>query len=240
MGTIFRKEIQLFFGSLMAYVIIGFFLTLVGLWVWILPSSNVLEGGYAELTSLFRMAPYVLLFLAPAITMGLLAEERKAGTLELLLTSPIRPLALMVGKYLASLFIVILTLALTLPYVLTIYCLASPKGNIDGGALWGSYIGLLLLAAIFLAIGLCVSAATHSQVVAFLVSTLACFLLYQGFEAWSTLQSWHQASLFISQLGILYHYEALSRGVIDLRDIAYFLSSIAMALTIGYLLVCRS
>ena len=224
MIVILQKELQAFFSSLMAYVIIGFFLILTGLWVWIFPDSNVLDSGYADLSSLFRLAPYVLMFLAPAITMGLFAEELKMGTLELLLTSPLTTIQIILGKYLASLVIIAGILLLTSIYGVSIYYLASPIGNIDIAALIGSYIGLLLLASVFLAIGLSASACTQSQVVAFLIGTFLCFLLYQGFDAWTTLKTWEKYSLFIAQLGMLYHYEALSRGVIDLRDVLYFCS----------------
>jgi ABC-2 type transport system permease protein len=154
--------------------------------------------------------------------MGLLSEEFKLGTLELLLTSPLTTAQMIVGKYLAGLVIVGITLLLTSIYGVSIYYLASPIGNIDVAALIGSYVGLFLLSAVFVAIGLCASACTSSQVVAFLVGTFFCFLLYQGFDAWATLQTWGHYSLFIAQGGILYHYEALSRGVIDLRDVLYF------------------
>jgi ABC-2 type transport system permease protein len=165
------------------------------------------------------------MFLAPAITMSLFSEELKSGTLELLLTSPLTTIQITLGKYLASLAIIITILLLTVIYGISIYYLASPTGNIDIAALVGSYIGLLLLAALFLAIGLSVSALTRNQIVAFLIGTLLCFLLYQGFDAWSTLKTWEDYSVLIAQLGILYHYEALSRGVIDLRDVLYFCSA---------------
>lgn len=233
MGNIFRKEIETFFGSLLGYIIISFFVILLGLWVWVLPQSNVLDSGYADLNTLFRIGPYVWIFLAPAITMGLLAEERKSGTLELLLTSPISLSSIILGKYLASIFITLVTFILTIPYSISLYFLASPKGAIDVGAIAGSYVGLFLLSATFLAIGLCISGITSHQVVAFLVATLVCFLWFQGFEAWSTLQTWHWASLWIARLGMLYHYESLSKGVLDIRDIGYFLSSSSLMIILA-------
>jgi ABC-2 type transport system permease protein len=175
------------------------------------------------------------MFLAPAITMGLLSEESKVGTLEILLTSPLTTLQIILGKYLASLVIVIIALLLTGTYCISIYYLASPIGNIDVAALAGSYIGLLLLASAFLAIGLASSSFTENQVVAFLMSTFLCFLLYQGFDAWTALKTWENYSLVIAQLGILYHYEALSRGVIDLRDVCYFCSLIGIAIMVANL-----
>ena len=235
MTAMLQKELQAFFSSLMAYVIIGFFLILTGLWVWIFPDTNILDSGYADLSPLFRLAPYVLMFLAPAITMGLLAEERKTGTLELLLTSPLTTLQIILGKYVASLVIIAGILVFTSIYVVSIYYLASPVGNIDVAALVGSYIGLLLLAAVFLAIGLSASALTQSQVVAFLIGTFLCFLCYQGFDAWTMLKTWEKYSLWIAQLGMLYHYEALSRGVIDLRDVLYFCSFSFLSLLVANL-----
>jgi ABC-2 type transport system permease protein len=168
------------------------------------------------------------MFLVPAITMGLLAEERKSGTLEILLTSPITPLQLILGKYLASLVIIACTLLLTTIYYFSIAYLANPSGNIDTAAVVGSYLGLMLLAATFAGIGIAASSLTQSQIIAFLVGVLGCFLLYQGFDAWSTLQTWKSYALLIAQFGLLYHYEALSRGVIDSRDLIYFISVIVI------------
>mgnify|MGYP001066391182 CR=1 FL=1 len=239
MLAILRKEIGTFFSSLMAYVIMGFFLILTGLWVWVFPETNVLDSGYADLSSLFRLAPYVLMFLAPAITMGLLSDEFKVGTSELLLTSPLTTLQVILGKYFASLLIVITIFLFTSTYCISIYYLASPIGNVDLAALVGSYIGLLFLAAVFLSIGLTASAFTESQVVAFLIGTFLCFLLYQGFDAWTTLKTWENYSLVIAQLGILYHYEALSRGVIDLRDVLYFCSFIGVSIMVANLALSK-
>jgi ABC-2 type transport system permease protein len=154
--------------------------------------------------------------------MHTLAEERRAGTLETLLTSPLSLRQIILGKYLASLLIVALTLLFTSPYYCSIYYLGSPPGSIDTAAVAGSYIGLLLLAAVFVAVGLFASSLTEHQIVAFLVGVLICFLLYQGFDAWATLQTWKSYSLLLAQLGVAYHYEALSRGVIDSRDLLYF------------------
>jgi ABC-2 type transport system permease protein len=222
MFSIYKKELHTYFNSLMAYVIIGFFVLFMGLWVWVLPNSNVLDSGYADLSPLFTIAPYIFMFLAPAITMGLLSEDYKLGTLELLLTSPLTLTQIIIGKYLAGLVLIVITLLLTGIYCISIYYLASPMGNIDVATCMGSYVGLFLLSAVFVAIGLCASACTQSQVVAFLVGTFGCFLIYQGFDAWATLQSWQHYSFFIARCGILAHYESLSRGVIDLRDVIYF------------------
>lgn len=237
MFSIFKKELHTYFNSLMAYVIMGFFLLLMGLWVWVFPTSNLLDSGYAELSSLFKIAPYIFMFLVPATTMGLVAEEFKLGTLELLLTSPLTTTQVIIGKYLAAWSLISMMLLLTSIYGASIYYLATPIGNIDVAALIGSYIGLFLLSGVFLAIGLCASACTTSQVVAFLLGTFFCFLWYQGFDAWTTLQTWESYSLLLAKLGILYHYEALSRGVIDLRDIIYFCGLSYLLLMVTSLIV---
>jgi ABC-2 type transport system permease protein len=224
MLAILKKELNVFFSSLSAYVIIGFFLLIMGFFTWFFPDTNVFDMGYAELQMLFGFGPYILMLLVPAITMGSLAEERKIGTLETLLTSGITPIQLVLGKYMATLVIVVLTLLSTSIYYVTIYVLAYPTGNVDTAAILGSYVGLVLLAATFASIGMFASSLTQSQIVAFLLGTLGCFWLYQGFEAWSTLQTWKSYALLISQCGLLTHYENISRGVIDSRDVIYFVS----------------
>lgn len=230
MLSLLQKELNAFFSSLMAYVIIGFFLLLMGLLMWVFPGANVIDEGYANLQTLFRLGPYLFLFLVPAITMHLLAEEKKMGTLELLLTTPLSPTQIILGKYLASLAIIVLILLLTTPYYFSISFLGAPPGNIDTAAVIGSYLGLLLLAAVFAAVGLFSSALTERQIVAFLIGALFCFFLYQGFEAWATLQTWESYSLLLAELGIQYHYEALSRGVVDSRDLLYFFTLINLLL----------
>jgi ABC-2 type transport system permease protein len=224
MFTILQKELNAFFSSLMAYAIIGFFLLLMGLWMWVFPETNVLDGGYADMQALFRFSPYIFMFLIPAITMHSLAEEQSVGTLEILLTTPLSSAQIILGKYFASLIIILLTLLFTSTYYFSVYQLGNPPGNIDTAAVVGGYMGLMLLAAVFVAIGLWTSSLTQRQIIAFLLGVLNCFLLYQGFDAWTTLQTWKSYSLLIAQLGIHYHYEALSRGVIDTRDLLYFVS----------------
>ena len=207
----------------MAYAIVGFFSLLMGLWIWVFPETNVLDGGYANLDPLFQLGPYIFMLLVPAVTMHTFAEEQRGGTLELLLTTPLTMPQLVLGKYFASLSILLLTLLLTTIYYATISYLATPLSNIDHAALLGSYLGLGLLAATFAAIGLLASALTERQLVAFLLGTLLCFLLYQGFDAWTTLQTWKSYSFLLAQLGMRYHYDSLSRGVIDSRDLLYFI-----------------
>ncbi len=190
--------------------------------MWIFPETNVMDGGYADMQTLFRFSPYMFMFLIPAITMHTFAEEKRMGTLELLLTTPLTIPQLIGGKYLASMVILLLTLVLTSVYYFSVYHLASPLGNMDTAAVLGSYMGLMMLAAVFVAIGLLASSLTERQIIAFLLGVLLCFLLYEAFDAWTTLQTWKSYSLLLTQLGIRYHYDALSRGVIDSRDLLYF------------------
>lgn len=232
MLAILQKELNAFFSSLIAYVIIGFFLVIMSLFLWVFPHTNILDLGYADLQPLFSFGPYIWMFLIPAITMGLLAEERKIGTLEVLMTSGITSLQLVLGKYLASLVVIGITLLLTSIYYASVYYLANPLGNIDTAAVMGSYLGVLLLAATFSSIGIAASSLTQSQIIAFLLGVLGCFCLYQGFEAWSTLQAWKSYALLISQCGLLTHYETLSRGSMDSRDVLYFMSIITFFIAV--------
>lgn len=230
MLSLLQKELNAFFSSLMAYVIIGFFLLLMGLLLWIFPGTNILDEGYADLQTFFRLGPYLFILLVPAITMSLLAEEKKMGTLEVLLTTPLSPMQIILGKYLASLVIISLILLLTSPYYISVYYLGSPPGNIDAASAIGSYLGLLLLTAVFAAVGLFTSSLTEHQLIAFLLGVLLCFLLYQGLEAWTMLQTWKSYSLSLAQLGVQHHYEALSRGVVDTRNLLYFFTLISLLL----------
>lgn len=230
MLIILQKELNTFFTSLLAYVIIGFFLLLMGLGMWVFPETSLLDSGYADMQPFFNFSPYILMFLVPAITMRSFTEDKKVGTLEVLLTSPLTATQIIVGKYLASLAIIILTLLLTSIYYFSLYHLGSPSGNIDTAAVIGSYTGLFMLAAVFAAIGLFTSSLTESQVIAFLLGSLLCFLLYQSFDVWATLLTWKSYSLFITQLGVLYHYDTLRRGIIDSRDLIYFVSVVFIML----------
>lgn len=225
MFTILRKELNAFFSSLTAYAIIGFFLLLMGLWMWVFPDTNVLDGDYADMQIFFRSSPYLFMFLVPAITMHTFTEEKSVGTLEMLLTTPLSLTQIILGKYFASLIIILFILLFTSTYYFSVYHLGSPPGNVDTAAVVGAYMGLMLLAAVFTAVGILASSLTERQIVAFLLGVLLCVLLYQGFDAWTTLQTWKSYSLLIAQISIHYHYEALSRGVIDTRDLLYFFST---------------
>jgi len=221
---VLTKEISGFLNSLIAYIVIGVFLTTIGLLMWVFPDTSVLEYGYADMDTLFSLAPYVYIFLIPAITMRSFAEEKRAGTLELLLTKPLSDWDIILGKYLASFFLVIFSILPTMVYYFSIYSLGSPAGNIDTSGVIGSYIGLILLGGVFCSVGILASSLTSNQIVAFIVGAFLCFLLFTGFEALSSINVWLSQALLIKQLGILYHYEAMGKGLIDSRNLVYFLS----------------
>jgi ABC-2 type transport system permease protein len=239
MLSILQKEINSFRNSMIAYMVIGVFLAATGLFMWVFPETSVLEYGYADMQTLFAMAPWLFLFLIPAITMRSFSEEKKAGTMELLLTRPLTDLQLILGKYLACLLLAVLALLPTLLYYYSVYALGNPPGNIDSAAVAGSYLGLVFLAAIFTAIGIFASAITDNQIVSFIVAVFGCFLIYAGFDYIASVDAWGNAAYLISYLGISFHYEALSKGLIDSRDILYFLSVI-LVMILGTKLVLES
>lgn len=226
MLALLRKEINIFLGSLIGYIIIAVFLLSIGLFMWVFQGSdfNILENGYANIDSLFVLAPWVFMFLVPAITMRSFAEERKSGTIESLMTQPISDTGIIFAKYLAGLMLVVISLIPTLIYFITVYYLASPAGNIDVGGIVGSYIGLLMLASGFVAIGIFASSLTDNQVVAFIIAMFLCFFWHIGFESLSALGWLGGLDSILLQLGINAHYSSMSRGVIDSRDVIYFLS----------------
>lgn len=229
MIQVFAKEFNSFLNSLIAYMVIGVFLTGIGLLMWVFPDTSVLDYGFADMDTLFSMGPYVFIFLVPAITMKSFAEEKKLGTLELLLTKPLSDWDVVFGKFLAAFALVLLALVPTVIYYLSIYKLGNPVGNIDSAGVWGSYIGLALLAMVFCAIGLLASSLTTNQIVSFILAAFLCFLIYNGFDSLATFGN---NALLIKQLGILYHYDSLSKGLIDSRDVLYFLSVTTFVLII--------
>jgi ABC-2 type transport system permease protein len=237
--SILKKEITAYLSSLVAYVTIGVFLLVLGLFLWVFPDSSILEYGYAGLDSLFSTAPYLFMFLIPAITMRALAEERKEGTFELLLTRPLTDLQIVLGKYFACLLLVLFALVPTLIYYYSVYSLGNPAGNIDTGAVTGSYIGLFLLGGAFVAIGLFASSVSKNQIIAFTIAVFLCFFFYSGFDSLSQLLSLQ--SLSLQNLGITAHYQSISRGVLDTRDLTYFilLTGIFIWLTLFVLLKQR-
>jgi len=228
MFTLYKKELSTFFSSLMGYLTIIVFLVLTGLMLWVLRTSfNVLDYKYAGLDGLFLLGPFLYLFLIPAITMRMFAEEKKNGTMELLLTKPMSELTIIVAKFLAGWTLVLISLVPTLVYYWAVYRLGDPMGNIDTGSVVGSYIGLLFLGGAFVAIGLFASSLTSNQIVAFIVGALLCVFCYMGFDALYALGQGGFA-LLLRSLGMQVHYESISRGVIDTRDVIYFLSVIVL------------
>lgn len=235
MGSIFWKEINAFFSSLIGYIVVGVFLTVMGIILWFLPDFSLLELGEATLVPFFELAPVVFSFLIPAITMRSFAEERQSGTIELLATRPVTDLQIILGKYFASLALVAFALVPTVLYYITIYQLGIPKGNLDSGAILGSYFGLLLLTGAFAAIGMFASSLSANQIVAFLLAVLLCITFYWGFFFFSKLPIFvGKLDDLIQQLGIDYHYDYISRGVLDTRNLLYFfsISAFFIALTL--------
>ena len=233
MWAICKKELRQFFSSLTGYIAIIVFLLVNGLMLFVF-QDNVLDFGYATLDRFFELAPWVLLLLIPAITMRSFSEEFKTGTFEILQTRPLTPWQITGGKYLGSLIVVAIALLPTIVYFFSIQALSSNEG-IDTGATIGSYIGLFFLAAVFTAIGACTSSFTSNAVVAFIFSLIACALLYYGFDAISKLPVFSGgADYYIEMAGIDYHYRSMSRGVIDTRDVIYFLSLIFIFLSITH------
>jgi ABC-2 type transport system permease protein len=224
MIQILTKEFNSFLNSLIAYVVMCVFLASIGLITWVFPETSVLDYGYADMYTFFSLSPYVFLFLVPAITMRSFAEEKKSGTIELLLTKPLTDWDIVLGKYFACFYLVLLSILPTILYYFSIASLGNPVGNMDSSAVIGSYIGLVLLASVFCAVGVFSSAITNNQIISFIVSAFLCYLFLAGFESIALFDIWGNSALFVKQLGILYHYDALSRGVIDSRDVMYFLS----------------
>ena len=222
MWMICKKEWLQFFSSLTGYIALTVFLLLTGLMLFVFPDTNLLDFGYASLDGFFNLAPWILLFLIPTITMRSLADEYKAGTFELLKTMPLSAGEIVWGKYFGALLIVVLALVPTVIYAVSIQQLSS-VGGIDEGATAGSYIGLLLLGAVFTAVGICTSSFTNNTVVAFITGAFVCFILYTGFQAISELPVFAEgADYYIEMLGINFHYKSISRGVVDIRDLVYF------------------
>lgn len=225
-----KKEISAFFSSLTGYMVIVVFLVANGLFMWIFPGdTNVLESGYATLDTFFMMAPWIFLFLIPAVTMRSFAEESKTGTMEFLLTKPLTYTEIVMAKFLGSLALVILSLVPCLVFYYSVSALGNPPGNLDKGAILGAFLGLFLLAGIYVAIGVFASSLTQNQVVAFVIAVIACFTLYIGFDSIALLP-WIKNSSFILNLGINEHYKSISRGVIDSRDMIYYLGMITIFL----------
>ena len=223
MWTLYKKELRGFFSSIIGYLTIGVFLVLTGLTLWVFSSDfNILDYGYAGLDGLFITGPFLYLFLIPAITMRSLAEERRGGTMEMLMTRPLGDWTIVWAKFLAAWTLVLISLLPTLVAYVSVYTLGDPVGNIDTGSVAGSYIGLLLLGGAFVAIGIFCSSLTQNQIVAFILAAVLCVAVYLGFESVYNMGVQGGAGLFVRKLGAAYHYESISRGVVDTRDVLYF------------------
>ncbi len=241
MFALIRKEINTFFSSAVGYLVIAIFLILNGLFLWVFKGQyNILDSGFADLSPFFQIAPWVLLLLVPAVTMRGIAEEKKQGTLELLLTKPIKTWQLVLGKYLGSLSLILIAILPSILYVIAIYILGNPSGNLDVGSTIGSYIVLLLLAATYTAIGIFSSAITNNQIVAFLIALFISFIFYFGFDGLANFDFLGANGYFFEQLGMQLHYERMSQGIIDTRDISYFLSIIFLFLALTVLFLQKS
>lgn len=231
MYAIFKKEINTFFASPIGYIVIGVFLVLMGLLLWVFPDYSILDGSYANLDTLFSLAPTVFMFLIPAVTMRSLAEEKQTGTIELLVTRPITDWQIVGGKFLACMCLVVFALIPTVIYYISVYRLGAPVGNLDSGGIMGSYIGLLFLAGAFVAIGVFASSLSNNQIISFVLATFLCFCVYLAFDLFSRLPVFYgKADDLVQAFGIQYHYDSISRGVLDTRDLLYFISLIGLFL----------
>ena len=223
MKAILLREIKSFFGSPIGYMVVAIFLILNGLFLWVFEGDfNILNSGFADLNPFFTLAPWILIFLIPAVTMRSFSDEKKQGTIELLLTKPLSSWQIVNGKFIGAFLLIIIALIPTLVYVFVISNYGSPEGSFDLGSTVGSYFGLLFLVASYTSIGLFTSTLSENQIVAFIIAVFLCFLFYFGFEGLSTLTA--SFSDFVASLGMDFHYKSISRGVIDTRDVLYFLS----------------
>lgn len=240
MRALVLKEIRSFFNSITGYLVIAVYLLINSVVLWLFPNAfNILEGGYASVQTLFIISPWIFMFLIPALTMRMFADEKRAGTMEILLTRPITDFQIVWAKFIAGKILVIFSILPTLIYFATVYYLASPQGNVDMGGTMGSYIGLLFLGVSFVSIGVFASSLTENQIVSFLLGMFLCFFFYIGFDQIADLALFGRADLFILNLGINEHYNSLSRGVIDSRDVLYFLG-FALLFSLATRLVLQS
>ncbi len=229
MYTLFKKELNGFLNSLIGYIVIVVFLLIIGLFLWVFPLQfNIFDFGYANVDGLFILGPFIFLFLIPAITMRSFADEKRSGTLELLMTQPLTDLQVILAKFFAGIVLVIFSLIPTLIYVYTVYRLGLPQGNLDLGSIWGSYIGLIMLGGAFVSIGIFSSSLSDNQIVSFIIAIFLSFFFYIGFEFIYTFILSGSVGLLIQSLGLNAHYSSMSRGVIDTRDLIYFVSVMAL------------
>ncbi|MEZ4802982.1 MAG: gliding motility-associated ABC transporter permease subunit GldF [Gelidibacter sp.] len=224
MLAILKKEINSFFASPIGYLVIAVFLLLNGLFLWMFKGDfNILDSGFADMSAFFLLAPWIMIFLIPAVTMRSFSDEKKQGTLELLLTKPISTLQIVLGKYFGAFLLIVIALIPTLLYVFTISKLGKIEGNLDTGSILGSYFGLLFLIAAYTSIGIFASTLSDNQIVAFIIAVFICFFFYFGFEGLSNYKIFGDI-FYLEKLGMEYHFKSMSRGVLDTRDLLYFIS----------------
>ena len=229
MFAIFRKEISGFFSSLTGYIVIIVFLLVNSLFMWVFPGEwNIFDSGYAGLDTLFFLSPWVFLFLVPAVTMKMIAEEKRLGTIELIYSRPITERGIIYGKYLASVSLVLLALLPCLIYYISVYLLGESPGNLDKGGIWGAFIGLFFLASVYASAGIFASSLTDNQVIAFIIAVLICFFLFMGFDSFAYLPGLKNLDEFVIRLGINEHYKSISRGVLDIKDVVYFVAVVVI------------
>lgn len=239
--VVFKKEIASFFGSLTGYIVVSIFVIANSLFLWVFPGQyNILDNGHANLDTLFFMAPWIFLFLVPAVTMRLFADEKRTGTIELLYTRPLSNMQIIISKYSSGVALVIFSLVPVLIYFITVGFLGETLWNIDTGAFWGSFIGLFFLATVYVSIGVFASSITDNQIIAFLTAMIISFFFYIGFEAISSLEIWGNFGSNIENLGINAHYKSMSRGVLDTRDIIYFIAVSAIFLLLTKAVLSRN
>lgn len=231
MFTIFKKEFRAFFSNATGYIVTGIFLLLTALLLWVIPGQyNIPENGYAQLDGLFYLSPWLFLLLCPAITMRFFAEEKQTGTWELLTSKPLSKTAIVAGKFLAGWALVLVALIPMIFYYLVVYYIAEPQGNVDSGAFWGSFIGLVFFAGVYISIGIFSSSFSNNQIISFVTAVMISFFMLYGFDLISNALTSNQLSVYIQNLGINLHYKSISRGVIDSRDLTYFFSVILIFL----------
>ena len=225
MKALIKKELNAFFASQIAYLVLGVYLVINGLFLWVFEGDlNILHAGFADLTSYFFIAPWIFLFLIPAITMRSFSEEKSTGTFEILKTKPISSMQIVLGKFFASVLLVLFAVTPTITYVYTVYELGNPVGNINLGSTLGSFIGLIFMASTYVSVGLFSSSLTNNQIVSFIISVFICFFLFYGFEAISSFSLFGTYDDFVQKIGLTNHYNSLAKGVLDTRDLLYFIS----------------
>lgn len=230
MKALLLREIKSFFGSPIGYLVIAIFLLLNGLFLWVFEGDfNILKSGFADLSPFFTLSPWILIFLIPAVTMRSFSDEKKQGTIELMLTKPLSIWEIVNGKFLGAFLLIVIAILPTVIYVMVISHFGNPEGNMDMGSTLGSYFGLLFLIASYTAIGIFTSTLSDNQIVAFIIAVFLCFVIYFGFEGMSGFMGAFGNT--VSRLGMDYHFKSMSRGVIDTRDIIYFISVTALFLS---------